>query len=356
MDADSSKEEERIQRAMNNRKQRGSMIVKTTNESTPPANYRQSVIIKPAGDVPPRTTTNVTTRPTVQPQSTFSTVSSDVEQLQLKKRTILGTIASTRRDLDEVRNEIAKLKTKEAELVALLEKREQSVQQLTQEIESLEQKDFSEEIKKKEEEKARKIKEEIEKRRKEEDEEERKKEEEQEKKILNPQPVFTPRALSSDSLLEEDGLNAEELRIMRAMSRAPKGAAGISSRASAYKPTTSAPAKPQPVQDHAKIAEENKKKEEEQRILQLQQLQQRIAHLQISGGVTKVFVSPPVYDYDSQVKICGDFTQWEEIPITTPVENNCTYSVTWQVSPGPHFYRFKIDGKWEINKNIYPSR
>jgi len=104
--------------------------------------------------------------------------------------------------------------------------------------------------------------------------------------------------------------------------------------------------------DRARIAEENKKKGEEQRLNQEKELQQRIAHLQHTGGVTKTFISTQIYDFDADVKFIADFTNWEEIPITTPMDNNFTFSVTWKVAPGFHFFIFKINGKSEINRSL----
>jgi len=351
-DVDLSKaEEERIQRAMN-RKNRVSLVVKPTHSNEPSAptstsSLKQSNVVKssvPQASEKPKTTT-----------ATSTTRSAEIESLQLKKRTILGTIATTRRDLDEVRTEIAKLKTKEAEFVSLLEKREQAIQQLSQEIEELEKKDNSEELKRKEDEKARRVKEEIERRRQEELlEEERKKAEEADKHIFNPQPVYSPRSFEEDP--NEDGLNAEEQRIMRAMSRPPAkgGAPSIGGgRVSSVKTANNPPARPVLSEaEKQRIAEENRKKEEEQRAQQEKELQERIAHLQHPGGVRKTFISSQVYDFDAEVKFISDFTNFEEIPITTQIDNNFTYSVTWQVKPGPHFYLFKINGKMEINKNL----
>jgi myosin heavy subunit len=286
------------------------------------------------------------TSPVTSPHSR----SVEMDNLQMKKRTILGTIATGRRELEEVRNELAKLKAKEAELVSVLEKRDQAVQQIAQDIEALEQKNQNEELKRREEEKSKRVKEEVEKRRKEESEEERKRiEEETEKKLLNPQQVFTPH---SEEVVTDDGLNAEEIRLMRAMSRPGKG--NVVPRVNS--PQTSKPSfsgKPALSEaDRLRVAEENKRKEEEQRMGQERDLQQRIAHLQHEGGVTKTFVSPQIYDFDAEVKFIADFTNWEEIPITTPMDNNFTYSVSWKVSPGFHFFFFKINGKNEINKNL----
>jgi len=275
-----------------------------------------------------------------------------MEALQLKKRTILGTIGTTRREIEEVRSEIARLRNKEAELNSLLEKREVAVQQLTQEIDLLEQKDQSENLKRNEEAKSKRVNIENERRRKEEEDEERKKIVVVEERIQNPQPLYSPRSAEEDG--NEDGVNAEEMRIMRAMSRPGKGNAPAGGRVSSVKQSSAVnSAKPAMSDaDKQRIAEDNRKKEDENRASQERDLQQRIAHLQTPGGVKKTFSSSMVYDFDAEVKFIADFTNFEEIPITTPIDNNFTYTVTWHVKPGFHFYLFKINGKTEINKNI----
>jgi len=365
MSDDSGKaEEERIQRAMN-RKTRASMVVQPSHRSNEPfapvnsfTQKQPTAAVKPT-PVPEKVKPLQLDKPKATPSVTFNQQtttknSSEMESLQLKKRTILGTIGTTRREIEEVRSEIAKLKNKEAELNSLLEKREAAVQQLTQEIDSLEQKDQSENLKRKEEEKSKRVNFENERRRKEEEDEERKKNEfEQDKKVQNPQPLYSPRSAEED--LNEDGLNAEELRIMRAMSRpgknnAPTAGGRVSSVKQSSAVNSAKPAMSEA--DRQRIAEENKKKEDENRASQEKDLQQRIAHLQTPGGVKKTFCSSMVYDFDAEVKFIADFTNFEEIPITTPIDNNFTYSVTWHVKPGFHFYLFKINGKTEINKNI----
>jgi len=137
------------------------------------------------------------------------------------------------------------------------------------------------------------------------------------------------------------------------MSRPQKagGGSAMPQRTSGYRPAGSA-IKQIPEEERRRIAEENKKKEEENRLAQERSLKDRISHLQHEGGVSKKFVSPQVYDFDAEVKICADFTHFEDIPINTSIDNNFTHSVTWQVTPGIHFYVFKINGKAEINKNI----
>jgi hypothetical protein len=366
MSDDSAKaEEERIQRAMN-RKTRASMVVQPSHRSNEPFapvntfSQRQPT----AAAKPSPTAAEKSFRPLEKPkptpsvnttQSAAPAKSTEIDSLQFKKRTILGTIGTTRRELEEVRAEIAKMKNKEAELVSLLEKREQAVNQLNQDIEALELKDHTEDLKRKEDEKARRVKDEIERRRKEEDEEERKKiEQEEYQRNLNPQPIYSPRG-GPEEELNEDGLNAEELRIMRAMSRPGKGGAPTAGgrRASSVKGSSNITSRQAMSEEEKKrIAEDNRKKEEESRVAQEKDLQQRIAHLQQPGGIKKTFVSPQIYDFDADVKFIADFTHFQEIPITTPMDNNFTYSVTWQVNPGFHFYLFKINGKTEINKNI----
>jgi len=138
----SKAEEERLQRAMN-RKARGSVIVKTSAPMEPTTyvpnlgQNRQSVFTKaPSFDNKPRPLASPVERPkfvmspsTREPPSSSSSMASphssrfEIENLHMKKRTVLGTITSGRRDLEEVRNEIAKLTAKEAELVTLLEKK-----------------------------------------------------------------------------------------------------------------------------------------------------------------------------------------------------------------------------------------
>jgi len=355
MSDDSAKaEEERIQRAMN-RKTRASMVVKPTHSnepSAPPPSFQKPFAAKPVTEKPKPVPAIIS--PTTN--QSIASRSGEIEALQLKKRTILGTIGTTRRDLEEVRAEIAKLKSKEAELVSLLEKRDLAVQQLNQDIEDLEKKDHTEELRRQEDAKARRVATEIDRRRQEEVEEERKKLDEQEGKSFNPQPIYSPRGGEEDAR-DLDGLTAEEQRIMRAMSRPGKGGTAGSGatigggRVSSVK-SSSAVSKPVNEAERQRIAEENRRKEEEQRAHQERDLQQRIAHLQAPGGVRKTFVSSQCYDFDAEVKFVADFTNFEEIPITTPIDNNFTYSVTWSVKPGPHFYMFKINGKTEINKNL----
>jgi len=364
-------EEDRINRAMNRKRNsvvlpKGADFVTSSPTSPPKGSFpvRQSsvnVINKSPFERPkPVTQPKSILASTASPVTSPHRVNQEIESLQIKKRSILGAITTGRRELDEVRNEIAKLKSKEAELVAVLEKRDQAVQQLNQDIEALEQKDQNEELKRKEEEKARRIKEEIEKRRREEEleerkkleeEEEREKEKEREREREKERERPTPKPVYAPQFQDDEDENAEEIRLMRAMSRPGKGNVNVTSRV--VSPPQSKPSKPQISEaEKIRMAEEKKKFEEEQRLAQERQLQERVAHLQQVGGVSKTFVSGTIYDFDAEVKFYADFTNWEEIPITTSMDKNFTYSITWKVSPGVHFYLFKINGKIEINKNV----
>jgi len=137
LDDSAKAEEDRIQRAMN-RKARGSVIVKTGNDLGPPTSTssygqsRQSFMTKapsfdnkPKPFVPvekPKPTVVTPPSPVTSPHGR-SGLTVEMDNLQMKKRTILGTMATGRRELEEVRNEITKLKAKEAELVSVLEKK-----------------------------------------------------------------------------------------------------------------------------------------------------------------------------------------------------------------------------------------
>jgi len=256
--------------------------------------------------------------------------------------------------------------------------------------------------KKREEEDRKKKEEEAERRKKDREEEvERKKREEEERKKLStieedeknktpkqPSPSFIAQTTkqptspaynhrtTSAETINTDGMNPEEVRILRAMSRAKSGTGlGTTGRSSSYKPAeprTNPTPKPQSTAEPAwkeqerirdaerqiRIAEENKKKEEERRAILEQQTktkhaeQQRISEIQQRGGKMHTFVSPVVYDIDVEVKICGDFTDWQEIPITSEIDGSFQYAIAFPVNLGVHFYRFKIGNKWDVNKNL----
>jgi len=293
-----------------------------------------------------------------------------------------------------------------------LEKREAAVHQLNAQIEGAEQSQVSEKSNAEEnrrrvdEEKARKVREENERRRKEEEEEERKKretEEERRRQMVVNSPTYTggqdkpalrPRAATTavgwapatnvasppqvkqQSSLEtlEEGVDPEELRLMRAMTRkAGAPTAPNTNRASMYKPEVKAVAPPKQTQEPAwkeqersreterlaRVAEESRRKDDERRINQDRQAQEKlvedqaIAAIHTRDGITHTFISPTIYDFEADIKICGDFTDWREVPITTDMDNkNFSYSITLPVTRGLHYYRFRVAGKWDVNRNL----
>jgi 1,4-alpha-glucan branching enzyme len=47
------------------------------------------------------------------------------------------------------------------------------------------------------------------------------------------------------------------------------------------------------------------------------------------------------------VMLVGDFTQWQENAIPMRKGRNGTWSVTIELQPGKHHYRFLVDGEWQ---------
>jgi len=46
------------------------------------------------------------------------------------------------------------------------------------------------------------------------------------------------------------------------------------------------------------------------------------------------------------VQLVGDFTQWQERPISLKKGADGTWRATVELSPGTHHYRFLVDGQW----------
>ncbi|MGO8763888.1 MAG: glycogen-binding domain-containing protein [Limisphaerales bacterium] len=46
------------------------------------------------------------------------------------------------------------------------------------------------------------------------------------------------------------------------------------------------------------------------------------------------------------VQLVGDFTQWQEHPITLHKDGEDIWKASVELSPGAHHYRFIVDGKW----------
>ena len=48
----------------------------------------------------------------------------------------------------------------------------------------------------------------------------------------------------------------------------------------------------------------------------------------------------------SDVQLVGDFTDWERNPIALKRQKDGCWKATVPLDPGPHQYRFLVDGKW----------
>lgn len=46
------------------------------------------------------------------------------------------------------------------------------------------------------------------------------------------------------------------------------------------------------------------------------------------------------------VMLVGDFTQWQEKPISMAKETGDVWTVRVNLPPGTHHYRFLVDGEW----------
>ena len=57
---------------------------------------------------------------------------------------------------------------------------------------------------------------------------------------------------------------------------------------------------------------------------------------------TFVFSAPDA----SSVQLVGDFTQWQEYPVSLQKNADGVWQTTVELSPGAHSYRFLVDGEW----------
>jgi 1,4-alpha-glucan branching enzyme len=46
------------------------------------------------------------------------------------------------------------------------------------------------------------------------------------------------------------------------------------------------------------------------------------------------------------VMLAGDFTQWQEKPISLTKKEGGVWTATVELPPGTHHYRFVVDGEW----------
>lgn len=49
----------------------------------------------------------------------------------------------------------------------------------------------------------------------------------------------------------------------------------------------------------------------------------------------------------SSVQLAGDFTQWQERPISLQKGTDGVWRANVELSPGTHHYRFIVDGQWQ---------
>jgi len=65
-----------------------------------------------------------------------------------------------------------------------------------------------------------------------------------------------------------------------------------------------------------------------------------------TGGTTRkqtfAFSAPDA----SSVQLVGDFTQWQERPISLHKGADGVWRTTVDLEPGTHHYRFLVDGQW----------
>lgn len=46
------------------------------------------------------------------------------------------------------------------------------------------------------------------------------------------------------------------------------------------------------------------------------------------------------------VEVVGDFTKWDEHPVALKRQKDGVWRVSVSLEPGPHEYRFRVDGQW----------
>jgi 1,4-alpha-glucan branching enzyme len=48
-----------------------------------------------------------------------------------------------------------------------------------------------------------------------------------------------------------------------------------------------------------------------------------------------------------RVQLAGDFTHWQQRPINMRKGEDGVWRTTVELIPGPHHYRFLVDGRWQ---------
>jgi 1,4-alpha-glucan branching enzyme len=65
-----------------------------------------------------------------------------------------------------------------------------------------------------------------------------------------------------------------------------------------------------------------------------------------SGGISRKQTFAITAPGAESVQLMGDFTQWQEHPISMEKNANGVWRTAVELAPGTHHYRFFVDGKW----------
>lgn len=57
-----------------------------------------------------------------------------------------------------------------------------------------------------------------------------------------------------------------------------------------------------------------------------------------------------------EVKLVGDFTGWEQNPIDLKRQKDGAWKATVPLEPGPHEYRYLVDGQWRDDPQCQSRR
>jgi 1,4-alpha-glucan branching enzyme len=68
----------------------------------------------------------------------------------------------------------------------------------------------------------------------------------------------------------------------------------------------------------------------------------RVAKIQLKRKETFELVAPLA----CSVQLVGDFTSWQDNPVELKRQKDGVWRATVSLDPGPHEYRFVVDGQW----------
>ena len=70
---------------------------------------------------------------------------------------------------------------------------------------------------------------------------------------------------------------------------------------------------------------------------------------------SKVYTTTQTFLFDApearEVKLAGDFTEWETNPIPMEKNEDGTWQATVDLAPGQYHYLFLVDGNWNDDPN-----